>query len=334
MANLYTLRQQPVLQRKIWGGRKLADLFDKPLPEGHNVGESWEVADHPHGTSRVADGPLQGTTLRRIVADHADELYGPACPDHWRARFPLLVKIIDAARDLSIQVHPGSDYIANHGIHDSPKTEAWVVLQADPGSRLITGVVLGTRPEAFRRAARERALDDLLVSAHVGPGDVVFLPAGRLHAIGGGMVLAEFQQPSDTTFRVYDWGRAGPDGRPRGLHLDEAMACINFSGEFPGADGRGVVSDDPDATVESLVERPEFTVHRATVRHGRLTRPLDRGFECAMITGGEGEIASALDDRPVHLTKGQTVLVPAAAGSYELRTDGTLTALLSGVPRP
>jgi len=327
MTRLYTMKQQPVLKATLWGGRKLETMYHTPLPPGERVGESWLVADHPHGTSRVANGSLAGAPLRQVIEDQAEALFGKPVPRAWRDRFPLLVKIIDAADDLSIQVHPRASYIAEHGIRDSAKTESWVILDAAPGSRLITGVQPGTEATAFRRAAEQGALDDLLVVQEVQPGDVLFIPAGRLHAIGAGIVLAEFQQPSDTTYRVYDWGRS------RELHLDRAIECINFSGDFPGPGGRGIVAESGGAMLESLVECDEFTVHRASVTGGVLERRLDRGFECAIIVKGEGEIVSGLDDGPVKAFSGEAVLVPAAAGAYELRSAGTMVALLGAVPR-
>ena len=165
-------------------------------------------------------------------------------------------------------------------------------------------------------------------------GDVLFIPAGRLHAIGAGVVLAEFQQPSDTTYRVYDWGRPDAAGRPRELHLDQAVACINFAGDFPDPGGRGVISRDGDATVESLVECDKFVVHRATVGGGAVSRTLDHGFEAVMITEGQGQIVSDLAGAPLRVAKGQAVLVPAVAGGYELRSDECMVALLGSAARP
>ena len=333
MTRLYTMRQEPVLKTTVWGGRKLETMFNTPLPEGEKVGESWLLADHPHGTSRVANGPLAGAPLRQVVDEHGGDLFGGPVPPAWRERFPLLVKIIDAMDDLSVQVHPGPAYIQRHGIQDRAKAECWVILHADPGSRLITGLRPGTNARAFRRAAERGMLDDMLVVQEVGPGDALLIPAGRLHAIGAGIVLAEFQQPSDTTYRVYDWGRTDARGRSRQLHLDRAMDCIDFSGGFPEAGGRGLVDQGGGTLLESLVECDAFGVHRATVTAGVMERRLDHGFECVMITDGQGEVVSSLDDRPVRVVKGQAVVVPASAGAYELRSAVTMTALLGTVPK-
>jgi mannose-6-phosphate isomerase len=332
MATLYPMLQQPVLKTTLWGGRKLESVFSMALPEGQAVGEAWLVADHPHGTSTVANGPMAGMSLREVIETHGDELFGSAAPRAWRRRFPLLVKIIDAHDDLSVQVHPDERAVAEMTIDDSAKTECWVILDSEPGSTLITGVQPGADPEAFRRAAAEGRLESMLIRQAVTPGDVVFVPAGRLHAIGKGIVLAEFQQPSDTTYRVYDWGRVDSRGTPRPLHLDQAIACTNFEGRFASAGGRGRLVETPEATVDSLVECPQFNVHRAEVSGGVFQRRLDHSFEVAMITEGEGFLTTASAEGNLAVRKGQAILVPAVAEEYELRSDGRLVALLSSVP--
>ena len=330
MAELYPMLQDPVLKPTIWGGQKLRALYGKPVAGDQKIGESWEVADHPHGTSRVAAGPLKGRSLRQIVESHGEELFGEPVPPQWRGRFPLLVKIIDAADNLSIQVHPDDAYIAEHGIDDYGKTECWVILQADPGARLITGVQPGVDREEFRKAAAAGQLEGMLIEQQVQAGDFLFIPAGRLHAIGAGIVLAEFQQPSDTTYRVYDWGRVDMSGKSRELHLDQAVECISFDGDFPEAGGPGIVSDEGGVRAESLVECDKFYLHRATVERATLERKLDRGFECAMIVEGEGVLSAVHGGPPLKVSAGRTVLVPAVVGDYEIETAGGLTVLMSG----
>ncbi|MBN2582177.1 MAG: class I mannose-6-phosphate isomerase [Planctomycetes bacterium] len=332
MAELYPMLQTPVLKTTLWGGRRLRDLYGKAAPADAATGESWELADHPHGTSTVANGPLAGRSLRQIVESHAEALFGKPVLSAWRDRLPLLVKIIDADQDLSIQVHPDDAYTAAHGMSDVGKTECWVILHAEPGAQLITGVKPGVGREEFRRAAEAGQLADMLVEQPVRAGDFLFIPAGRLHAIGAGIVLAEFQQPSDTTYRVYDWGRMGTDGKPRPLHLDQAMECIDFDGRLPPSGGHGVVTDGCGVRIESLVECDKFYLDRATIEMTFLSRSLYRGFECAMIVEGEGFLT--VDDTEVTLPvrAGQTVLVPACAGKYGLRSRGTMTALMAGPP--
>jgi mannose-6-phosphate isomerase len=318
---------EPVLKSTVWGGRRLESLFRLPLPPGEKVGEAWVVADHPHGQSRVAGGLLAGMTLRQLVESRSEAIYGSGFPAGWLHRFPLLVKLIDAAADLSVQVHPDVHAVRRLSVADSPKAECWVVLQAEPEARLILGIRPGTHPEAFLQAALDGRLESMLVERPVQAGEVVFVPAGCVHAIGRGIVLAEFQQPSDTTYRVYDWGRG------RELHLTQAMASLDFERNETLCRG-SILRQEAGLTVESLVACAEFYVHRATSDGSAIARRLDLGFECAMIISGEADVAWPMQREPLSIRTGQTLLVPAACGSYELRPRGVVTALMSGVPQP
>lgn len=329
MADLYPMLQTPVLKPTLWGGRRLAGLYGKAAPADTAIGESWELADHPHGTSAVANGPLAGRSLRQVMEANPEELLGRPAFSAWRDQLPLMVKIIDAAQDLSIQVHPDDAYAARHRLHHVAKTECWVILHAEPGARLITGVQPGVSREALRQAAETGRLDGMLVEQPVRAGDVVFVPAGRLHAIGAGIVLAEFQQPSDTTYRVYDWGRVGPDGKPRQLHLDEAMECIQIDGPLPASGGRGVVLDACGLLVESLVECDAFYLDRVRLEATMLARHVYRGFECVMIAHGEGTLATGDGRQTWPVAAGQTWLIPYCVEEYCLRSPG-MTVLLSG----
>jgi mannose-6-phosphate isomerase len=330
MAELYPMLQTPVLKPTLWGGQRLRQLYAKAAPAGAAVGESWELADHPNGTSTVANGPLAGQSLRHVVESHAAGLFGTPVMSAWRERLPLMVKIIDAAQNLSLQVHPDDVYAAANRLNDVGKAECWVILAAEPGSRLITGVRPGVHRDEFRRAAQAGRLDGMLVEQPIREGDVVFIPAGRLHAIGAGILLAEFQQPSDTTYRVCDWGRFGPDGRPSQLHLDQAMDCIRFDQPLPPPGGLGIITDSCGIRLEGLVECDSFYLHRVTLERGVFSRRLDRGFECVMIARGKGSLAIEGDDEARPVTAGQTWLVPACAAQYALRSTQSMTALLSG----
>jgi mannose-6-phosphate isomerase len=329
MANLYPMLQAPVLKPALWGGRRLADLYGKAVPEDKAIGESWELADHPHGTSSVANGPLAGWSLRQVIEAYPEELLGRPAFSAWRNQLPLMVKLIDAAQDLSIQVHPNEAYAARHGLPHVAKTECWVILHADPGARLITGVRPGVSREGLRQAAEACRLDGMLVEQRVRAGDVVFVPAGRLHAIGAGIVLAEFQQPSDTTYRVYDWGRVGPDGKPRQLHLDEAMECIQFDGPLPASGGRGVIVDACGLLMESLVECDAFHLERARLECTLLKRRMCRSFECVMIAHGEGTLTTGNGRETWSVKAGQTWLIPHCVEEYCLRSPA-MTVLLGG----
>ncbi len=333
-AMLYAMAKEGFLKATPWGGRKLKTLLGKRLPAGLTIGESWEVADHPHGESRVAEGPLAGRGLRWVVENAAEELYGPGAPAGWLKRFPLMVKIIDAAEDLSVQVHPDDAYAAAQGVGDSGKTECWVILEAAPGAELINGVRPGVGREEFRAAAELGTVAELLVRQPVWAGDVIFIPAGRVHAIGRGIVLAEFQQPSDVTYRVFDWNRKDASGRGRELHLERALECIRFDGRWAEAGGKGVIRRDTTVTVESLAECPQFWLQRATVVRGETVFSTSDGFRCVMAVAGQGSLAAPqLSSEIVELRPGRTVIVPVAAGEFRLRTEAGLTVLISGVAK-
>ena len=217
LSPLYPLRFEPIFRRYLWGGRRLGTVLGKPIGEGSDYAESWEVVDHGADQSRVAFGPLAGTTLGELVREHGHELLGR---HHPQPQFPLLIKLLDAQQKLSVQVHPNDEQAARLDTPDYGKTEAWVVLAAEPGSRIYAGLKRG-----FDRPALERELNRgtcELCLHHFEPrvGDCVFLPAGTVHALGGGLLIAEVQQSSDTTYRLFDWNRVGPDGRPRALHIE------------------------------------------------------------------------------------------------------------------
>jgi mannose-6-phosphate isomerase len=191
-----------------------------------SIGESWEISDREGDQSVVADGPLKGATLHELTVQYGERLIGRAALA--KGRFPLLFKIIDAGQRLSVQVHPGDDLALRYNEPDPGKTEMWYVLAAEDGAQLMLGLQPGVGKQEFRDAVEAGRLEQQLNYVTVKAGDAFFLPAGCVHAIGAGIVLAEIQENSDLTYRVYDWGRVGPDGKPRELHLDKALTAINF----------------------------------------------------------------------------------------------------------
>ncbi len=223
MIDLYPLCFEPILKERVWGGRRLATL-GKTLPGPSPYGESWELSDLPEGQSRVAEGPLAGTTLGALVRERARELLGPARLDG--GAFPLLVKYIDAAETLSVQVHPDAEVSAR--LKGRPKSEAWTILDAKPDAVIYLGLQPGTTRGELEAAIAGGTLEALMRVQPVRAGDVVPVTPGTLHAIGAGVLLAEVQQPSDTTYRVYDWGRLGLDGKPRALHIQESLESIHL----------------------------------------------------------------------------------------------------------
>jgi mannose-6-phosphate isomerase len=246
MAVLYPLRFLPRFKERIWGGRMLETLYNKRLPPSGPIGESWEVSDRPGDESVIDNGPLAGRTLRWLMNRHGPDVLGSAtAPD---GRFPLLCKILDARDRLSLQVHPPSSTLGD------PKTEMWYIAHAEPGAELYVGLRHGVTRDRFERSLQDGTVADCFHRIPVRAGDTMFLPSGRVHAIGAGLVIFEIQQNSDTTFRVFDWNRVGLDGKPRDLHVHESLASIDFNDVEPPL---------VDATPSG---RGHFSV-RALVRH-------------------------------------------------------------------
>ncbi|HEV8541288.1 MAG TPA: type I phosphomannose isomerase catalytic subunit, partial [Verrucomicrobiae bacterium] len=221
---LYPLRFKPIFQERIWGGRNLATLYHKDLPPRLPIGESWEISDRPEAQSEITNGRLAGKTLHWLLQHHRDQLLGPARALH--GRFPLLVKILDAREKLSLQVHPPPERA--HALGGDPKTEIWCITHAEPHSELYVGLKRGVTREIFQRQIQAGSVADCFHRITVRRGDAMFLPSGRVHAIGSGLVIFEIQQNSDTTYRVFDWNRRDAAGNARPLHVKESLECIDF----------------------------------------------------------------------------------------------------------
>src|SRR5262245_54786898 len=208
---------EPYLRPQVWGQRRLGGMFGKAIPLSGNYGESWEISAHPHHVSRVAEGPWKGQLLTDLCATQSGEIFGKqAAP----ARFPLLIKLLDCDELISVQVHPADEVAARLLPGEMGKTEAWVVLEAEPTGRIYAGLLPGIRRRELEEHLANGTVAQCLNSFTPMAGDCIFLPAGTVHAVGGGVVLAEVQQTSDATFRLFDWHRLGPDGKPRTLHIE------------------------------------------------------------------------------------------------------------------
>lgn len=219
------LRFAPIYQARVWGGHALSAALGRALPVGAPIGESWEIVDRPEAQSRVAGGPWAGRTLREIIEHDATAVLGP----RWRKKnqFPILVKWLDARERLSLQVHPPAAVAKKHG--GEPKTENWHIAEAAPGAALIAGLKRGVTRAQFEKALRGGGVEPLVHRMSVRRGENLFVPSGRLHAIDAGLLILEVQQNSDTTYRVYDWGRVGLDGKPRALHVAESLRSMDFA---------------------------------------------------------------------------------------------------------
>lgn len=323
---------KPRLKDYLWGGRELERLFGRDLPEGVTA-ESWEISGHPAGVSVVDSGQLAGKDLPGLVAEFGVDLVGRRGRQAVaRGEFPLLVKLLDASHALSVQVHPDDDYAATHGLGDPGKTEMWYILHAEPGARIVHGLKRGTDQAMLRRAVAENRVQDILNRVRVRSGDAILVPAGTVHGILSGIVLVEIQQCSDTTFRIHDWGRVGPDDQPRELHLDQAMDAIHFGRARTGSDGPRVSAGGRGVLREVLTECEHFKVERVTVEAGASFQANLSGdtFEIWGLLSGTGGIRATASRLTLEAV--QFVLLPATMGAFELRATTDLVALRSCLP--
>ena len=301
----YPLRFVPLLRRYLWGGRRLGTVLGKPIGPEDDYAESWELCDHGADQSRVATGPLAGATLGQLAADHGPSLFGRHAG---LSHFPLLLKYLDAAKTLSVQVHPNDRQAAALDPPDLGKTEAWVILAAEPGSLIYAGLKPGIDANALRTAIAAGRCDQCLYSFTPRPGDCLFIPAGTVHALGAGLLVAEIQQASDTTYRLFDWNRLGPDGRPRPLHVEQALAVIDYA-------AGPVAPRQPQPTAEPgrqrLKQCEKFVLDRMTLDEKRMLGG-DERFHIVTVLEGSATVAGDPSGRP--LARGDTVLLPAALG--------------------
>jgi mannose-6-phosphate isomerase len=300
---------EPIFQERIWGGRKLAELFGKKLPANKPIGESWEIVDRPEAQSVVANGPLTGRTLHELWSQHRKEIFGDV-PD--APRFPLLTKLLDAQEKLSLQVHPPAKIAAK--LSGEPKTECWYVAAAEPGAELFVGFRKSITRQKFEDSLRAGSAADEVHAIKVKAGDGMFLPAGRFHAVGAGNLLVEVQQNSDTTYRVFDWNRVDQStGKPRQLHVDQALECIDYDDVAPK-----LIKPKGDL----LVRHELFEIQKWNLDSPREISPpgqfaivccLTGSVRCADVDLGPGEFFLA----PASLQDRQ--LDPGAAGTTLLR---------------
>ncbi len=286
----------PVHQTRVWGGRRLESMFGRALPAaGLPYGESWELCDRAEAQSALRE-PADGCgMLHELWTQRRHEVFGAGLTNHPAPRYPLLMKILDACDDLSIQVHPPADAAAELG--GEPKTEMWFIVHADPGAKLYAGLKAGVDRAAFEKALADGTVADVTHVIEPRAGDCVFLPSGRVHAIGAGLVIYEIQQNSDTTYRVFDWNRAGLDGRPRALHIAESLRSIRFDDFEPAP-----VTPQPDGTLASC---EHFHVRlRKAAPDAALGAPGEH-LVIALVRG-------ALSVAGVSLKAGDFALIPAA----------------------
>jgi mannose-6-phosphate isomerase len=312
----------PIFLEKVWGGTRLAGLFPaKGVPAGRPVGEAWELAARPDHASRVAAGPYAGATLAELVARFGPDLTGTRGRAEGDGRFPLLGKFIDAAEDLSLQVHPDDAYALAH-TGDLGKMEAWYVIDAGPGARIIKGLRPGSGRDDFKRLLDAGRVAECLNAFPVKAGEVVFLPPRTLHAIGAGLVLFEIQQNSDVTYRAWDWGRTGTDGRPRTLHVDQVLEVADLA---PPDRNTEPLPPPVRGRPRLLVDCRYFVLEELRAAGPGLVRaPADR-FMALTAVRGEGR----LDGMPV--AAGNSFCLPAGSRA-RLEPGPDLVLLAAMVP--
>ncbi|WP_053217755.1 mannose-6-phosphate isomerase, class I [Virgibacillus senegalensis] len=299
---------EPVFQERIWGGQKLKTEFGYDIPYDH-TGEAWVISAHPNGPSRIVNGPLQGSTLKDAWEQHG-ELFGEAAKGG--EDYPLLVKILDAANDLSVQVHPDDTYAREVEGEPYGKTECWYVIDAEENAEIIFGHHAGSREE-FKEMVDSGQWDDLLRKVKVKAGDFVYVPSGTIHAIGKGIVILETQQSSDITYRVYDYDRTDDQGNTRELHLDSAIAVSTVPHETVDIEQKQTSKDG--LTSHRLVQQEYFTVYHWEL-DGEVDQAVEEDFLQVSVLDGEGEIT--VEGTTFSLKKGDHFILPSTVDRYHL----------------
>ena len=310
---LYPFKFQPILKDKIWGGQKLQQILNKPT-SSTEAGESWEISDVEGDTSVVSNGTMAGTSLKSLMELHTTDLLGHKNFQQFGTKFPLLIKFIDAKSDLSVQLHP-NDALAKARHNSFGKTEMWYVVQADPDSNLIVGFNQPMTKELYLKHLEAKTLESILNFDTVEAGDTYFIEVGRIHAIGAGVLLAEIQQTSDITYRVYDWDRVDSKGNRRELHNDIALEAFDF--DMPD-NYRVNYSRDAQTSTE-LVSCPYFTTNVLEVKTSLLVENNHDSFMIYMCV--EGSAIVKIEGHQTEFSKGETVLIPAGIKSFSISAN-------------
>lgn len=310
MNKLYPLKFRPILKDKVWGGTRMKTMLGLDFSPLSNCGEAWVLSGVNKENSIVSNGFLKGNELNELVEIYMDELVGQKTFDRFDSQFPILVKFIDTKDVLSVQVHPGDELAAKRHGALSGKTEMWYVLHADDNAWLMGGFRDKTSKEEYLEALQKGKITEMLIKEEMKTGDAFYLPAGTIHALGPGVLLAEIQQTSDATYRIYDWDRTDAKGNPRELHTELATDAIDFTRK-----GSTKVNYNPSTgVINPLVHSPFFNTNLINLKH-----PAERDYsalDCFVIylcTGGGAEVIT--DGYSVHLRAGETLLIPAIANT-------------------
>lgn len=305
---------EPVLKEKVWGGKKLRELYGYDIPS-EQTGECWGISGHENGTNRVTNGPFAGKTIRELWQDNR-ELFAEEKGDE----FPLLVKIIDAQDDLSVQVHPDDQYALAHEGYAFGKTECWYILDSEPGAKLVLGHEATTRDELTQMVAEKR-WEQLFRDVNVDADDFVYVPSGTVHAIGGGVLILEIQQSSDITYRFYDYDRPGQDGEMRELHIEDSIACSMVPHKDATPDRPSW--EEEGLKIERLIQEDYFTVHKWTLeKQAGSFKRVNTSYQLISVIEGAAQVQT---EEAVHLVKkGDHFIIPATVDQYEISGDVTV----------
>ncbi len=306
--DVHPLIFEPIYKPKLWGGQRIFTYFDRPPKTGELIGESWELVDLEEDQSRVVDGPARGKTLAELVEEWGRNLIGNI--PLFDGRFPLLIKFLDACQSLSVQVHPDEKMARKLGGNVRVKHESWYVLASEAGGVIYHGLKSGTTAKQFKEASLSGRVDEVLRKIAVRPGECYYLPSGTAHALGAGVLVAEVQTPSDITYRTYDWGRVEPTtGKPRGLHLDQAIECIDFDNPAPEARQDVKQMQTIWSRMERLLACPCFTIDRVEAAEGMQNTLKDDLPMVWIVLEGKGHIEWS--GGKLAFGKGNVVLLPA-----------------------
>jgi len=323
---LYPLLFYPIHMERIWGGNKLKVNFARELGD-KPIGESWELACHKNGNSIISNGYFKGKSLGDLISDYGQEILGSAIYNDRYNKFPLLVKLIDARDWLSVQVHPNDNYACEFENGELGKTEAWYIIDAIEDARIVYGLKEGISKKDFRACVDKNRIGDCLKELKVKAGDVVYIPAGMVHALGEGILVYEIQQSSDTTYRIYDWDRVDRHGHKRDLHVEKAMDVISFNSKYQDKiRGLRVKEDGGDRIV--YIANRYFAVERL-ITSGSMSLALDgKRFQILTCIDGSGDLV--YEKGSIRLNKGSSCLVPASLSEPSLK--GNLSVIRSYVP--
>jgi len=316
---LYPLKFDPIYKQIVWGGKNISKFFHRNIPLDQ-VAESWELCCRDDGTSVVSSGVLKGIKLSGLILKYRDKLLGMKTYQKFGTHFPLLIKIIDANENLSVQVHPDDAYARRNG-EANGKNELWYILDAKEDAKIVYGVKKNESKEHFRKAVSENEIEQTLNIADASMGDVFYVPAGKIHAILSGILIAEIQQNSNTTYRIYDWGRVDKDGRSRTLNTAQALEVIDFN-SMNQRELCPPIADNKDYNTDSVLRSEFFNIDRISIHHSFISAAVG-SFIVLMCMKGNGAII--YDGGTCSIIFGETILLPACIGAFTI--DGTMTLL-------